>query len=688
MRAWSLTPRLATLLCAGAVALLLARDQAPTSSGPAVPPGPPVLDVLVLDGAGHPVRTLALADFAVSIDGRPRRVVAASFVFRGPGAEQAAAFTAASARPAAGASAMPQPFPASPVGFAETARSIVIAVDENTIARGAEKPIAGLLNAVVDLLGASDRLALVALPELRGGVSFDTDREPVREQTARLAGRAATGDHLARPQDEHAALPTLSDDVVPERQQASGVSDSNKTPTEPTAAEVNRETPARGSFEALARTLAALQPVPGLKTVLLISGVTSPSERQAAQARAEIVRIVEAAGAARASVHVVKLGTTLTQAELVELGGLAQATGGGLFRVARNPAFEFQRLGQQLSGSYVLELEPDAADRDGHAHAVEVSVARGGMRLQYPRRWTARADPAPMRVESAPPPEPPPPATPVAGSNIGPAPKPLRREPITDPELAVVLTRTADYVKSYIRDFANVVAEEAYEQRIEYRYDGRHEDRKLKSDFLLVTSPGAAGWVPFRDVFEADGRKVRDREDRLKRLFIERPDTAISDARVISEESARYNLGTIQRTTNVPTLPLMLLTPERMPGVNFKKVGEETVQEVTAWRVDFQEWASPTLIRSIRTTDVPSNGTIWVEPLTGRVVRTILRATPTNVDSESMVVYRKNDTLGLWVPAEMHERYKTRQEETTGTAQYTNFRRFQVRTEEKITVPK
>jgi hypothetical protein len=68
-------------------------------------------------------------------------------------------------------------------------------------------------------------------------------------------------------------------------------------------------------------------------------------------------------------------------------------------------------------------------------------------------------------------------------------------------------------------------------------------------------------------------------------------------------------------------------------------------------------------------------------------------------DGTSIVVrYARDARMGLWVPAEMKERYRTAARAGTeleaeailleGTARYSNLRRFQVTTEEKVVVPK
>src|SRR5205809_293662 len=90
----------------------------------------------------------------------------------------------------------------------------------------------------------------------------------------------------------------------------------------------------------------------------------------------------------------------------------------------------------------------------------------------------------------------------------------------------VVLSRAAHYVGVFIEQFSNVVAEERYSQDADptssLNFGGsRAQHRELKSDFLLVkTSGGLVDWTPFRDVFEVDRRPVRDRDERLSRLFL------------------------------------------------------------------------------------------------------------------------------------------------------------------------
>lgn len=134
--------------------------------------------------------------------------------------------------------------------------------------------------------------------------------------------------------------------------------------------------------------------------------------------------------------------------------------------------------------------------------------------------------------------------------------------------LTDLLARSARYIADYQERLSSVVAEEHYDQRVdtisgEFGTFGtrgtartKRVRRRLTSDYLLVRRPGQSGWVPFRDVFEVDGKPVRDREERLTSLFVVSPATAWDQAAAIVDQSTRFNLGTVRRTINAPTCRL------------------------------------------------------------------------------------------------------------------------------------
>jgi len=129
------------------------------------------------------------------------------------------------------------------------------------------------------------------------------------------------------------------------------------------------------------------------------------------------------------------------------------------------------------------------------------------------------------------------------------------------PTLASVLEAAALYVAQFKQDLSAVVAEEVYFQ--ESRNAGlsalgsteARQRRMLRSDLLLVNvAPGR--YVQFRDVFDVDGPPVRDRDSRLAQLFFDASPSAVAQREPILEASARYNIGNVVRTVNVPTMPL------------------------------------------------------------------------------------------------------------------------------------
>ena len=262
----------------------------------------------------------------------------------------------------------------------------------------------------------------------------------------------------------------------------------------------------------------------------------------------------------------------------------------------------------------------------------------------------------------------------------------------TPPDL---LSRVSAYVVEFNRSFGSVVAEERYEQTIRRSLgsNGTSVQRgnsgpiatTLVSDFLLVQVPGE-GWLPFRDVYERDGQRVRDREERLAKIFLSGSRTSFDQARAVMDESARYNIGNVQRNINVPTLVLTLLTDGQRDRFAFKvgKVDDEGTL------IEFRETGRPTFVRTTNDNDLPVNGRLWVDAETGTIRRTELHAVDTSVEAHITVTYQLDTGLGVWVPSRMQERYRRGRDtvEVRGLATYSRFRRFQVKTSENVDEPK
>jgi hypothetical protein len=251
--------------------------------------------------------------------------------------------------------------------------------------------------------------------------------------------------------------------------------------------------------------------------------------------------------------------------------------------------------------------------------------------------------------------------------------------PMTMDEL---LFRANEYVVRYQKEFSAVVAEEQYHQETET--GSRKDTRDLVSDVLLVRGQGEV-WSGYRDVFEVNGKPVRDRTERVRKLFLQGP----ASLRRILDEGARFNIGLIRRNFNVPTIALLILDPVNQYRFRFEKVGEETLNGVTVWQVRFSEHERPTLIRQ-GGVDAFSRGLLWIDPQQGRVMKTQMTVGDSNttVRADITVTYQADLSVGVWVPTEMIERYDNPRvpgaERITCRATYSNYRRFDVKTSESL----
>jgi hypothetical protein len=264
--------------------------------------------------------------------------------------------------------------------------------------------------------------------------------------------------------------------------------------------------------------------------------------------------------------------------------------------------------------------------------------------------------------------------------------------PSSDPTLATLLERAGQYVADYEQTFKNLLAEEEYEQR---GSSGRRR-RSLRSDLVFAITPGPIPWTCFRDVYEVDGKKVREREARLEKLFLQGTPSPIAKAEAIRKESSRYNIGSATRNVNVPTLALLFLLPQNQSRFRFERKGQKWISGTPGAELTFTEVVEPSFV-SDGHDDLPGEGRFWIDPNRGTVLRSEVtyRFAPRRAYAEISVEYRPEPGLNIWVPADMKERYADVPgawapvfgSKTTGTATYSNYRRFTVSTEEKAQVP-
>jgi hypothetical protein len=252
--------------------------------------------------------------------------------------------------------------------------------------------------------------------------------------------------------------------------------------------------------------------------------------------------------------------------------------------------------------------------------------------------------------------------------------------------LSELLFRANESVIDYEQRFSNAVAEENYTQRI-IRADGSIAgERQLRSDILLILLPGADSWLGFRDVFEVNGRPVRDRDLRLQALFLDEVRLAVDQALEISQESARYNIGQVKRTVNLPTIALSFLHPLNQHRFAFEKIGELSVDNRQTWAIRYHERVQPTVVQT-QSGDLFAHGTLWLDIQNGKALRThlVLGDAMSDVRTTIKVNYWHNEDIGTLVPAVMDELYENPKDASAtrieATAVYSNFRKFDVSTD-------
>ena len=157
-----------------------------------------------------------------------------------------------------------------------------------------------------------------------------------------------------------------------------------------------------------------------------------------------------------------------------------------------------------------------------------------------------------------------------------------------------VLSRATAYADSYATRAVSTVSEERYVQAIvdsplidraealswrerpeesRKRTPGVAARRQIAAEMLMVKSDGGF-LVPYRDVAAVDGRPVKDRDTRAMQLFTSGGVPSTATLRKITEEGARYNLGNVRRTVNIPTMALLVLHPKHVGRFDFELAGK------------------------------------------------------------------------------------------------------------------
>lgn len=264
-----------------------------------------------------------------------------------------------------------------------------------------------------------------------------------------------------------------------------------------------------------------------------------------------------------------------------------------------------------------------------------------------------------------------------------------------EPSLDEVLERAAAYAVRYGETMASVIAAEDYVQEVDAADGTVLERRRLSSEIAVVQLTGSAEWQSFRDVLTVDDTPVASGPGRLERIFRQAPATVLGQVRALAADSARFNLGPLQRTFNTPTIMLQFLHPAHQDRFTFKRQKTTTCDGTPCWEISVKEQRTGTLIRTAEGRNVPIDATLWLTPADGRLMRGVFRLTEfiqgskgARPRAEIQVDWRADTNVDGWVPAVMRERYEGLPPDPThrspgsltvkGTATYSDYRRFVV----------
>src|SRR5262249_51676481 len=144
--------------------------------------------------------------------------------------------------------------------------------------------------------------------------------------------------------------------------------------------------------------------------------------------------------------------------------------------------------------------------------------------------------------------------------------------------------------------------------------------------------------------------------------FDDSPEANHKHVLALKAESTRYNIGDIIRDMNVPTAALKVLHESEISRFAFERAGASKIEGVQTWVVRFREQASPTLVIGGKGEFLYSYGTLWIEPETGRVLRTefnVENASSSRVRARIVVTYSERKTTKVLLPSLMDEHYES-----------------------------
>ena len=260
-----------------------------------------------------------------------------------------------------------------------------------------------------------------------------------------------------------------------------------------------------------------------------------------------------------------------------------------------------------------------------------------------------------------------------------------------DASTAAAVAAATKYVENYLKEFSLIVCVEQQVQTMVHPNGKVAKTRTLVSDLAFIKLRAESKWHQvFRDVISVDGKPVRNRDDRLKKLFLAGTKTVLEQAIAIGQESNRYNLG-VNRIGVSPLMPLRILDAQIAGRFNFSLSGRTLTFDERLKPGD------PGFTDGGRVGDATQHGSFVLDPETGAIdTATLSSKTADGTAGMSFVVHyvdepkmkRDDPKVKLLMPSTMTERYldpaRPKADHLEATSTYSSFRRFQVTVTETI----
>jgi len=299
-----------------------------------------------------------------------------------------------------------------------------------------------------------------------------------------------------------------------------------------------------------------------------------------------------------------------------------QPVGAALERVARaaGPGFDFRIEGAQAR----IPVTADVSGRPP-VEAAQALVAAAGLKADFPIKSRVAGDRV-IRTFS------------VKLVLLGPG------EPPTLPE---VLARAAEAAAAFATPDRRIMCEERGEQTLLVKIWGVEE--RVYDEFVAMRDVVLSldlSTTPARRSSSAPWEEVL----RVVSVSPLRAAGPTKEGRMLDEFGKPPNFPALWSGAHLPRMAAVLLHGINQPRFQFTKAGEASVSGVRAWEIRFRETGSPPLFTA------PVEGSLWVDPSGGHVVKSVIRTTGRGPLDEMTVTFASNRVTSLWLPATMKQR--------------------------------